>query len=144
MEALFCIQGCTCAQAADLPPMARKSSSTNFANLVRLQHECPMQTALQMVGGRWKVLILWYVHLGPNRYSQLLNVIPGISRKMLTTQLQELVADGLLQRHQGPGKLPQVWYTWTAATEALLPVLRALNEWGRLQQTLQVASPAVA
>lgn len=115
--------------------MARKTSSTNYSNLQTLVEQCPMQTALGQIGGRWKVLILWYVHLGGNRYSDLLGSIPGITRKMLTQQLHELVADGLLLRQVPDGQpANRPVYVLASPAIALLPVLQELNAWGRSRQ----------
>jgi DNA-binding HxlR family transcriptional regulator len=113
--------------------MPRKVTSTNYSNRLELQAKCPMQTTMEHIGGRWKVLILWYVHLGYSRHSLLLKALPSITRKMLNQQLGELVEHGLLTR-QETQRPRVVTYSLTQVMLELLPVLGLLNEWGRERQ----------
>jgi len=108
----------------------RKATSTNAANATFLHAACPMQTALALVGGRWKILLLWYIHRGANRYGLLQARVPATG-KMLSQQLRELQADGLLTKTAHPEAPPRIEYALTGRALALLPILTQLNEWGR-------------
>lgn len=111
----------------------RKSTSTNAANDAYLQAVCPMQTALAQLSGRWKILLLWYISLGANRYGLLKARIPATG-KMLSQQLNELQASGLLTKTAYAETPPRIEYALTERAQALVPVLRQLNEWGRAGQ----------
>ena len=113
----------------------KKLTSTNAENAAYLAAVCPMQTALAQVGGRWKILLLWYIHLGANRYGQLKQRVPATG-KMLSQQLKELEASGLLTKTSYPEIPPRIEYALTDKARTLLPILEQLNAWGRdeLQQ----------
>lgn len=119
----------------------RKSTSTNAENEAYLQAVCPMQTALAQLSGRWKILLLWYVSLGANRYGLLKARIPATG-KMLSQQLNELQASGLLTKTAYAEAPPRIEYALTERAQALVPVLRQLNEWGRAGQAEAVAPAA--
>jgi DNA-binding HxlR family transcriptional regulator len=114
----------------------RKLTSTNYANLQSIQTICPMQHAMQLIGGRWKILILWYIQLGLGRFSLLRQHIPNISAKMLTQQLRELEADGLVQRSVLSPRPLHVEYSLSAKALSLLPILKSLNSWASQQEEL--------
>lgn len=89
-----------------------------------------MELALDIIGGKWKSLIIW--HLGENtlRFSELKRTMPGITQKMLTQQLRELEQDGLVKRFIYTEVPPKVEYSLTNAGKTLLPVLMILYQWG--------------
>jgi len=91
---------------------------------------CPVETALAVIGGKWKPLILW--HLGEDicRFSELQRLIPGITRKMLTQHLRELERDGIVARKTFNEMPPRVEYSLTEYGSSLRPLLRALCDWG--------------
>ena len=91
---------------------------------------CPLTQALLVVGGKWKPLIISHLNKSPKRFGQLNALIPKISRKVLTTQLKELVRDKLLTRHSYPEIPPRVEYRLTEKSKGLLPIFRSLSEWG--------------
>ena len=91
---------------------------------------CPLTQALLVVGGKWKPLIISHLNKAPKRFGQLNALIPKISRKVLTTQLKELVRDKLLTRHSYPEIPPRVEYRLTEKSKGLLPIFRSLSEWG--------------
>jgi DNA-binding HxlR family transcriptional regulator len=106
----------------------RKAGSTNERNETDLIATCPLAAAMALVGGRWKILILFYVAHGLNRYGLLHGRIGSISGKMLYQQLRELEADGLLLRVvQGRA----VSYHPTALGQSLLAPLHELERWSR-------------
>jgi DNA-binding HxlR family transcriptional regulator len=98
---------------------------------------CPAEKTLDVIGGRWKVLILWQLFQGEKRFSQLLRAMeecrtpkPGISQRMLTRQLREMERDGLIHREVYPQVPPKVEYSLTQEGESLKPVVEAMCEWG--------------
>lgn len=92
---------------------------------------CPVETTLRAIGGRWKVLILRELLQGTQRFNQLHRALSGITQKMLTQQLREMEADGLLQRKVYPQVPPKVEYSLTSLGRSLQPVLDAMYEWGQ-------------
>jgi DNA-binding HxlR family transcriptional regulator len=91
---------------------------------------CPVTAVVDLVGGKWKIPLLWHLQRGPLRYGDLRRAIPGISEKMLGQQLQALAADGLVDRTAYPEIPPRVEYALTERGRTLVPALNALAEWG--------------
>lgn len=111
-------------------PRSPKVTSTNFYNLQYLKTTCPMQYAMQKLGGRWKMIILWYIHLEVNRFSSLRQHIANISVNMLTRQLRELEQDGLITRTILSERPSHVEYSLTDAAGQLIPILEQVKQWG--------------
>src|ERR1700678_3624969 len=95
------------------------------------QSECPLTALIDMIGGRWKVLALWCLRDGPKRFTELRRLMPGVTQKMLTQQLRQLEADGLVRREVYPQVPPKVEYSLTAAGEELGGLLLTLSGWAR-------------
>jgi DNA-binding HxlR family transcriptional regulator len=93
-------------------------------------YHCPVEAALDVIGGKWKPLILWY--LGDNivRFGELQKGLPGVNAKMLTKQLRELENDGVIKRTIYPEVPPRVEYIITDFGKTLLPIMEALCSWG--------------
>jgi DNA-binding HxlR family transcriptional regulator len=91
---------------------------------------CAVETTLEIIGGRWKVLILRELFSGTKRFSELQRLLVGITQKMLTQQLRELEQDGLVHRQVYPVVPPKVEYSLTDLGQTLQPVLQAMHEWG--------------
>lgn len=91
---------------------------------------CPVEITLKVLGGRWKVLILRELFRGTRRFNELHRAVQGITQKMLTQQLRELEADGLVLRHVYAQVPPRVEYTLSPLGETLKPILDAMHEWG--------------
>ncbi|MGN7247573.1 winged helix-turn-helix transcriptional regulator [Janibacter anophelis] len=91
---------------------------------------CPVDTALSVIRGRWKGTILWLLGDRPMRTSELRRAIPGISERMLIRHLHELVADGIIERHDAGTVPPHVTYSVSEYGRTLEPVVRALCDWG--------------
>ena len=108
----------------------KKSTSTNAQNGAYIQQVCPMQYALTQISGRWKILLLWYIHRGANRFSLLKERIPATG-KMISQQLKELEISGLLIKTSYAEIPPRIEYSLTEKAYGLLSVLEQLNEWGR-------------
>jgi DNA-binding HxlR family transcriptional regulator len=87
--------------------------------------------ALRTITGKWKGEILWHLAKRTHRFGELKRAIPGITQHMLTAQLRELEADGLVKRTAYSEIPPRVEYEVTAAARALRPVFEALFEWSR-------------
>lgn len=94
------------------------------------QESCPLTQALRVVGGKWKPLIISHLRKSPKRFGQLDALIPKISRKVLTTQLTELVKDELLTRHSYAESPPRVEYKLTEQAKELVPIFQQMAEWG--------------
>lgn len=91
---------------------------------------CPVETALKLIGGKYKVLILWHLMNGTLRYGELARLIPEATPKMLTQQLRELEGDGLLTRTVYPVVPPKVEYSLTDLGRSLKPLLSSMYGWG--------------
>lgn len=91
---------------------------------------CAVEKTLKVIGGRWKVLILRELFSGVKRFNQLQRSLHGITQKMLTQQLREMEADGLIHRQIYAQVPPKVEYSITPLGESLKPVLEAMHNWG--------------
>jgi DNA-binding HxlR family transcriptional regulator len=91
---------------------------------------CPVTTALSVIGGKWKVIILWHLQDGVKRFGELQRLVKGISQKMLTQELRDLEEAGLVGRKVYPVVPPKVEYSLTETGWSLKPVLQQLCDWG--------------
>lgn len=92
---------------------------------------CPLTAALAAVGGKWKLIIVYWLAEAPKHFAALRRVMPGISQKVLTEQLRELVGDGIVRR-QPKGAVPSpVEYSLTDYGESVLPLVEDIRLWGR-------------
>jgi DNA-binding HxlR family transcriptional regulator len=94
-------------------------------------YNCPVEAALDVIGGKWKALILWWLQERTWRFAELRRQIPGITEKMLTQQLRELEADGIVERRVYPTVPPKVEYSLTEYGWSLKRALRAICDWGK-------------
>lgn len=98
----------------------------------RERHACPIALAIARLAGRWKTNILWHVHAGTRRFNALCRALPEVNRGALARQLRALERDGLVARREIPnGRVRHVEYSLTPRTEALVPAITALADWGR-------------
>ena len=96
------------------------------------EYSCSMELSLALIGGKWKPLILWHLRDGEKlRFSALRRAMPSITQKMLTQQLRELEADGLITRTVYAAVPPRVEYGLTDLGRAGIPILEALCRFGR-------------
>jgi DNA-binding HxlR family transcriptional regulator len=96
-------------------------------------YSCGLEAALEVVGGKWKVLILWPLHsAGARRFGELRRAVSGISEKMLIQHLKEMEADGIVTRKDFKEVPPRVEYALTAFGESLCAALAPLCAWGTL------------
>ena len=97
---------------------------------VKEKTQCPVTATLQLIGGRWKTVILYTLTAGTKRFGEIAVRIPDISRKVLTEQLKELEADGLILREQFKEIPPRVVYSLTDLGKSLSSVISELEKWG--------------
>lgn len=93
-------------------------------------HGCPVQGTINVLSGKWKVLVVWHLGFGPRRFAELRELVPGISEKVLASQLRELASDGVVSRVSKPVTPPHVTYSLTRAGNALIPLMTELCHWG--------------
>lgn len=93
-------------------------------------YHCPVEATLDVIGGKWKPLILWWLAQRTHRFAELRRAIPGITERMLTQQLRELEAAGILQRRVYATVPPKVEYSLSAYGRTLRPALAAICAWG--------------
>lgn len=91
---------------------------------------CPVETTLGLIGGKYKALIVWRLMEGPLRFSQLSRIVKCASPRMLTRQLRELEADGLVSRRAYAEVPVRVEYSLTRMGESIYPILAAMYRWG--------------
>lgn len=91
---------------------------------------CPVTATMEVIGGKWKLLIIYLVSNEINRFGKISMMLGDISKQMLTTQLRELEQDGILERVIYPEIPPRVEYFLTEKGKALLNITHAMKEWG--------------
>ena len=93
--------------------------------------ECPVATTVQLIGNKWKLLILRnLIYTGKQRFTDFVKSIPGISKKVLTDNLRALEDDGLIEREVYAEVPPRVEYSLSELGRTLKPVLDAMFDWG--------------
>ena len=101
-----------------------------MARRLRRKFSCGVELALEMLGGKWKPVILAHLKDGALRYGELRARIPALSDKMLTQRLKDLEQLGLVRRRKAGGRGAPSSYELTARAQSLRPALEVLNEWG--------------
>jgi len=92
---------------------------------------CPVETAVNLVGAKWKILIIYHLIGGVKRFNELRRLLPGVTQRMLTLHLRELEKDGLVVRDVYPEVPPRVEYSLSELGRSLTPILTQLGDWGR-------------
>ena len=92
--------------------------------------ECPVEMTLQLIGDKWKVLIIRDLLTGTKRFSELMRSVTGITQKVLTSNLRSMEADGLVNRKVYPQVPPKVEYSLTETGLSLKPILDSMVQWG--------------
>ena len=95
---------------------------------------CPVEITLMLIGDKWKVLILRDLMPGAKRFGELRKSIGTVSQKVLTAQLRDMEASGLISRKVYPQVPPRVEYSLTDLGKSLKPILEAMQDWGRYYQ----------
>ena len=96
--------------------------------------DCPVKATVDVIGGKWKTLILYFLKDGPRRYNALRRELKGASHKVLTEQLRQLEKDGIVRRHALAGATPSAEYGLAEYGKTLTPVLDAMANWGFAHQ----------
>jgi DNA-binding HxlR family transcriptional regulator len=95
------------------------------------RYNCPVEATLDVIGGKWKALILFWLRDGVRRFGELRRCIPGVSERMLAQQLRELEAHGIVRRRVYSVVPPRVEYSLTAYGRTLRPITDLMCAWGK-------------
>lgn len=93
-------------------------------------YECGVEALLDVIGGKWKTLIVFHLIDGTRRFGELRRLLPGVTQRMLTLHLRELEADGIVHREVYREVPPRVEYALTDFGATLTPVLLVMRQWG--------------
>lgn len=103
-----------------------------MSRLEKQKFNCEKELTLSIIGGKWKMLIMWHLGKeGTKRFNELKGLIPGITQRMLVSQLRELEDDQVVHREVYPVVPPKVEYSLTEEGLSLLPILDAMYAWGK-------------
>jgi DNA-binding HxlR family transcriptional regulator len=92
---------------------------------------CEKELTLSIISGKWKILIMWHLGKeGTKRFGELRSMMPGITHRMLVSQLRELEEDLIVSREVYPVVPPKVEYSLTERGRSLMPILDSMHEWG--------------
>jgi DNA-binding HxlR family transcriptional regulator len=105
--------------------------------------DCPVTATMQLIGGKWKLMIMYLIVNDINRFGKMGMMLKGISKQMLTTQLRELENDGIVERKIYPEIPPRVEYFLTERGRSLLPIIEAMKDWGNTN-IINAQVPALA
>lgn len=100
--------------------------------------ECPVATTVQLIGNKWKLLIIRNLLSSPQRFSELKKGIPGISQKVLTDNLRAMENDGLIDREVFAEVPPKVIYSLSEIGKSLLPIIDAMFDFGNAYKSLML------
>ncbi len=92
--------------------------------------ECPVQTTVQLIGSKWKLLIMRNLLVRPWRFNELHKSLEGISQKVLTDSLRSMEEDGIITRTVYPEVPPRVEYALSELGESMQPIIKAMEAWG--------------
>ena len=103
---------------------------TEKAEKLENHYNCQVEATMDVIGGKWKVIIIHHLLDGTKRFSELRRLIPQVTQRMLTSQLRELESDGAVHREVYAQVPPKVEYSLTKLGETLEPVLLVMHDWG--------------
>lgn len=107
------------------------SAIDNIMKIGNKEYTCTFEIAVDLIGGKWKPLIIWYLGTkGTKRFNELKKLIPQATQKMLTQQLRELESHNLVKRKVYPQVPPKVEYSLTNLGESLMPIFSMMCKWG--------------
>jgi len=92
--------------------------------------ECPVATTVQLIGSKWKLLIIRNLLQRPWRFNELRKTLPGISQKVLTDSLRSMETDGIVTRTVYPEVPPRVEYALSELGESMRPIIKSMEAWG--------------
>ncbi|WP_431090284.1 winged helix-turn-helix transcriptional regulator [Paenibacillus sp. 8b26] len=96
---------------------------------------CPVEYTLDVIGGKWKGILLYHLMYGTKRFSEFRRICPGITQRMLTLQLRELEEDGVVHREVYQQVPPKVEYSLTEFGRTLTPIINLMKDWGEEYKT---------
>ena len=96
------------------------------------EERCPLTAALEVIGGKWSLIVLYFLASGTRRFNELRRLMPGISHKVLAATLRNLERAGLVLRHVHPEVPPRVEYSISRHGESTRAVLEAMRAWGHV------------
>jgi len=123
VQAVLCV--------SNLEDTKRKDYEFSLARGKKKTVRCPVEGTLAVIGGKWKVLVLYYLLDGTKRFNELHRALEGISHRTLVKQLRELEKDGIVKRKIYPQIPPKVEYSLTPRGKDLQPVLFAMHAWNQ-------------
>jgi DNA-binding HxlR family transcriptional regulator len=94
------------------------------------QYGCPVEATADLIGGKWKAVILYYLFQGPKRFNELRRLLPEVTQRMLTLQLRELEQDSIVHREIYKEVPPKVEYSLTEFGTSLGPIIVQMLDWG--------------
>lgn len=103
-----------------------------------VEYKCSLNLTMDIIGGKWKLLILWHLNKGTLRFAELRRLLPGISKKVLTEALRELEYHQIINRKVYPDIPPKVEYSITTLGKNLIPALEILAKWGENYNELMI------
>jgi DNA-binding HxlR family transcriptional regulator len=112
----------------------KKALSGNHGRAARRRNpisDCPLTAALAASGGKWKMIIVYWLAESPKHFAAIRRSMPGISQKVLTQQLRELMSDEIVQRQSNGPAPARVVYSLTDYGKSLLPLVENVRRWGR-------------
>ena len=112
---------------------SKKALSGNHRQLARTNpvEGCPLTAALAAIGGKWKLIIVYWLAESPKHFAALRKAMPGISQKVLTQQLRELISDGIVNREPKGAVPARVEYSLSEYGRSVLPLVEEVRVWGR-------------
>jgi len=105
---------------------------------------CPVQATSNVLAGKWKVLIVWQLGFGSKRFAEIRKLLPGVSEKVLTSQLRQLEKDGVISRLDQKTIPPRVDYKLSPAGNELIRVMQAMCDWGSKHLGIAPTLPPLA
>jgi len=109
-----------------------KREEKGLSRLFSKTFNCAKELTLTIIGGKWKMLIMWHLGKeGTKRFGELKSMMPGITQRMLVSQLRELEEDQIVHRKVYPVVPPKVEYSLTEHGRSLMPILESMDEWGK-------------
>lgn len=111
-----------------VPPA--KATDVSAEEWREYRYKCPIEATLDVIGGRWKGVILFHLLGGKKRFSEFRRLFPAMTPRSLTLQLRELERDGVIHREVYAQVPPKVEYSLTQRGRSLQPILLAMSEWG--------------
>lgn len=107
--------------------LAKEKTSKKYTSAA----ECPITATIDIIGGKWKPIIIWLLIAGTKRFGELHKSIPGIALKVLSRQLKELEADGIIKRKAYGEVPPRVEYALSKKGKTLQGIMESLADWSR-------------